>query len=98
MPFILLAVLFISSVALSAEPVNYCQNESVVQEWEDLLGKYPNDPDIIKLYALRTGLCEMVDGGQLTLDQAIDIFETERLRVLSEKQREQQRLQPEQGA
>ena len=80
------------------EAANYCVDEKVAREWQQLLSKYPNDDAIVKLYALRTGLCELVKQNQLALERAIDIFETERLQVITEKQWQRERIFPEQGA
>jgi hypothetical protein len=43
----------------------------------------------VRLFALRLGLCQLVDAGLLTLDRATTIFEQERQGALIERQREQ---------
>jgi len=48
------------------------------RQWARLLMKSPDDPMTIRLYALRDGLCGMVDRGQVKLEVAIAIFEDAR--------------------
>ena len=82
----------------AAEADNYCHDKTALDEWQALLSKYPDDADIIKLYALRSGLCAMVERDQLALDRAIAIFEAERVRIITEKQWDRERLQSKHGA
>ncbi len=81
-----LILLAVAPPATAAE--NYCHKPDVIQEWADLLAKYPQDPDVIRLYALREGLCEMIDRGLVELDQAIDIFNAEHTKAVIEQFRE----------
>jgi len=60
------------------EPDNYCNDPEANQQWARLLMKAPNDPMTIRLYALRDGLCGMVDRGQVKLEHATAIFERAR--------------------
>ncbi len=48
------------------------------QRWTRLLMKSSDDPMTIRLYALRDGLCAMVDRGQVKLGVATAIFEDAR--------------------
>ncbi len=48
------------------------------QQSPRLLMKAPDDPMTIRLYALRDGLCSMVDRGQVQLGVATAIFEDAR--------------------
>ncbi len=48
------------------------------QQWAKLLMKAPDDTMTIRLYALRDGLCGMVDRGQVKLEVATAIFEDAR--------------------
>jgi hypothetical protein len=67
------------------ESKNYCHSEENKQEFEDLLVKFPKDEGIIKLYAIREGLCAMIDSGKVPLDVGIDIWEAERSRLITER-------------
>lgn len=64
---------------------NYCFDPESWQEWEDLSTKYPDDMDIQTLHALRLGLCAKVGRGDLTLQQATDIFENARNAMINKK-------------
>lgn len=70
---------------------NYCKDQTSWQEWHELLKKYPDDDSIHALYALRMGMCSMVESGTLTLDRATRIFERMRESVIENK-KEQDRL------
>ncbi len=58
--------------------VNYCHEKKAANSVEGLFEKNRKDPLIIKLVALRVGLCTMLDEKKVTLDSAIDIFEDEK--------------------
>ncbi len=64
--------------------INYCQDADKAKEWEGMLLKYPEDLGIIKLYALRVGLCKSVKDRKITLDMAIDVFNIEHEKLLLE--------------
>lgn len=68
---------------------NYCKDSAQNDKWGKALAEYPEDPIIIKLFALRAGLCVMVDAGAVSLTDAINYFEEEREKLLAERQREQ---------
>lgn len=67
--FILSILLTVPSV-WAAEPETYCHDAAAWQEWDDLRAKYPDDPELITLYALRLGLCAMVEKKQIDADTA----------------------------
>jgi hypothetical protein len=64
---------------------NYCHDEAVNAEWDELLADTPRDAIVIRLYALRQGLCGMIDRGQVGLDQATRIFELEHMKGVRER-------------
>jgi hypothetical protein len=66
------------------ESVNYCHNKLETKKWQAMLIKYQGDTDIMKLYALRLGLCRAVDDKKIKLDDAIDVFNVEHLKVAEE--------------
>jgi len=84
---------FIDSSFLRAEGANYCHDEEVNQDWENLIAKYPKDFAIHTLHALRIGLCYKVERGDISLDEATEIFERARLALADERARK--RLQEE---
>ena len=89
---LLVSLLLINAV--SAEE-NYCRDQSVNWQWADMLTETPDDPLIIKLVALRFGLCVLVDQGLIALNRATEIFEQERSEAIAERrQDEQQRRSP----
>jgi hypothetical protein len=71
--------------AEATQSPNYCHDTSKNEEWKDMLAKYPNDPIIIKLAGLREGLCLMIDRGQITHAQGVDLWEEERQRSIVER-------------
>jgi len=66
-------------------PVNYCKDPQKAAEWEKHLADTPEDPLIAKLYALRAGLCKMVDEGKVKLEEAIRIWDIEHARSVNER-------------
>ncbi len=78
MRLLALMVLLASCSAHGDDPDNYCNDAEINQQWTRLLMKSPDDPMTIRLYALRDGLCSMVDRGQVKLGVAIAIFEDAR--------------------
>ncbi len=70
-------------------PKNYCHDPANKLEYENLLKKYPGDTHIISLYALRNGLCELIDAGKLDLSEGIDLWEIERHKVIIELQKKE---------
>ena len=57
------------------KPANYCHEKESWEQYHDLLAKYPDDDQIYSLYALRIGLCTMVEAGTISQNRAVDIFE-----------------------
>ena len=72
---ILLLSLLLFSCSLNAEEKNYCNDQDTNMQWEALIQEHPDDMQIHSLHALRLGLCFKVDRGDLTVDQATEIFE-----------------------
>ncbi len=71
--------------SLNAEEKNYCNDPNTNVQWEAMVKKHPDDLQIHALYALRLGLCFEVDRGDLTVDQATEIFENMRSALISAK-------------
>lgn len=67
-----------------AEPANTCHEPASQRQWLDLLAKHPADPLTVRLYALRVGLCQMIDQQLITVKQAALLLEQERARAIGE--------------
>jgi hypothetical protein len=75
--------------ATAPEEANYCHDPAVDAQWERMLGETPEDPIVLKLYGLRSGLCSMVDHGKISLNQATEIWERERAESVVQRYREE---------
>ncbi len=84
---ILALAILLFSFTLDAEETNYCEDPDANAQWEGLIQKHPDDMQIHALHALRLGLCFKVDRGDLSVDQATDIFENMRSALINTKQR-----------
>lgn len=60
------------------ETENYCLNPEYTKSNEELLARNPNNPSIQMIYALRLGICKMIEDGLISVEQGIDIFEEQR--------------------
>jgi hypothetical protein len=78
-----------NSVAAS---INYCHDEAANQEWERLANT-STEPEVKELYALRKELCNKVEAGEMELDTAIDLFESERVEKIQAIKRRKMRLE-----
>ncbi|MDD2725601.1 MAG: hypothetical protein PHH59_16495 [Methylovulum sp.] len=91
---LLMVWLCVLSVPVSAEgdgaTKNYCADPADKKEFEDLLGKNPTDKGIIRLFAIRQGLCDMIGKQQIPLETGMDLWAIERQKTMLE--RTQQRL------
>jgi len=68
---------------------NYCQDPAANQEWAEQIRANSGDKLLLRLFALRLGLCEMVRWELITLSEATALFETERVRAVQERQLEE---------
>jgi len=66
---------------------NYCKSEEKNAHWGRLLSKNKDDAMIVKLFALRTGLCVMIDAGAVTLNDAIDYFQEEKTKLIDQRKK-----------
>lgn len=76
--FLILTIFLTLTIQASAEVEHFCDNPQAVAEWEALIQKYPKDLNVQTLHALRIGLCEKIDQGELGVPDAIAIFEAMR--------------------
>jgi hypothetical protein len=74
-----------------ADPDNYCYQQKAWDDIEKLRQEAPNDPLVIRMYAMRKGLCMLIEEGKIPFEQGIEIFELERSRTLIERQQEETR-------
>ena len=83
----MLAILWLALTAqFTPASENYCQDQESWKEWDALVEKYPDDSDIQTLHALRIGLCLKVQRGDLSGQQATDIFENARDSIINKKE------------
>ena len=94
--FISLCLIFAVYSASFAESENYCHDKESWKEWDALVEKNPNDTEVQALHALRIGLCAKVDRGQITLEQATEIFESAREAIIKKRKEDQKREQDKQ--
>ena len=76
------------SYTINANETNYCYDLESNHEWEILIQKYPYDMELAALHALRIGLCYKVEKGDISLDQATDIFENVRMQLIDKQKLE----------
>ena len=69
---------------------NYCDDPAGWQSMEGLLQSAPGDELVIKLFALRLGLCQMIKDKKIDAQVGIDLFETERQRAIDRRTLEEQ--------
>ncbi len=77
--------LYFPTVAYSSEEKissNYCKDQESWEQYHELLAKYPDDEQIYSLYAMRIGLCSMVEAKTISQNRAVDIFERMRAALL----------------
>jgi hypothetical protein len=79
------------SYTLNAKEQNYCNDPDTNMQWEAMAQEHPDDLQIHALHALRLGLCFKVDRGDLTVDQATEIFENMRSALIDAKVREMEK-------
>jgi hypothetical protein len=68
-------------------PVHFCDDPAADQEWAEILAGNPQDDVVVRLYALREGLCSMIAGDLLPVERAIVLFEEEREKAIIERRR-----------
>jgi hypothetical protein len=89
--FIGLSLILVFCGLVYAESENYCHDKETWKEWDRLIEKSPNDTELQTLHALRIGLCAKVDQGQITIEQATEIFESAREAIIQKRKENQKR-------
>ncbi len=59
----------------NVEVRDYCSDPDLKLQWEFLISKYPEDMGLQALHALRLGLCFKVERNDISLEDALKIFE-----------------------
>jgi hypothetical protein len=72
-----------------AQNENYCHDDAMWAPMEALLKAHPDDTLVIRGYAMRLGLCRLIDDGKVSLETGIKLFELERQRAILERLQEQ---------
>ena len=67
---------------------NDCRDPASWARYEGLLRQVPEDPLVIRSYALRIGLCRLIEEGKISLEQGVEVFDVEKLRVIIERAQE----------
>jgi hypothetical protein len=70
MRYLILCLILCALPVIAAEPRNFCDDPELNRQWEEALTKYPKDPLVLKLSAVRTALCGMVSSKQINLETA----------------------------
>lgn len=93
--FLLLVPGLVSATIPSTETTDrtYCEDEGTRRDWEARTATNPDDSDLQMLHALWLGLCVKIQREGLTVDQATDLFERMRQRLI-ERRREQSAAEP----
>jgi hypothetical protein len=73
------------SAAAPSSTKNFCLDHANKKEFDELLRKNPTDNGIIRLFAIRQGLCEMIGKQQILPAYAIDLWAHERQKMLLER-------------
>ena len=80
------------------ESKNFCLDKQAALGNEELARKHPNDEIIVRLVAMRAGLCELIEKNIVELDFAIDLFNIEHQKGLYKRIDEEQTSTRETGA
>ena len=96
--FLLLVPGLVSATIPSTETTDrtYCEDEGTRRDWEERTTNNPDDSDLQTLHALWLGLCVKIQREGLAVDQATDMFERMRQRLI-EQRREQSTAEPKPG-
>ena len=96
--FLLLVPGLVSATIRSTESTNrtYCEDEGTRRDWKERTANNPDDSDLQTLHALWLGLCVKIQREGLAVDQATDMFERMRQRLI-EQRRDQSAAEPKPG-
>nr|AIJ02277.1 hypothetical protein [uncultured soil microorganism] len=97
MSHVIVLVLFtvcFASLTLADEAPNNCHDPASWQDWNDRVKQHPDDTELHTLHALWLGLCVKVERGDVSLDDAITIFENARSTLIQQRQDEKREKKP----
>lgn len=84
-----------AGVSFAAEKKNYCHDEASWAEWHQLMADNPTDDGVYSLYAMRRGLCGMVESGVIDEARATRLFEAARDALVGKRLEEERLRRPE---
>lgn len=82
-----------SHAAADESAVNYCHDQAAWDKIDTLLKRFPNDQLLIRSYAMRVGICRLIDEKKISLEAGIEVFDIERQRAVMERGMEDARRQ-----
>ena len=82
----------------ASETKNFCLDPQAAQKNEALARETPRDPVLIRLVAMRAGLCDLIAKQVIDLDFAIDLFNAEHANGVQKRLQEEQTSKKEIGA
>ncbi|MFZ4503260.1 MAG: hypothetical protein D4R63_09575 [Methylococcaceae bacterium] len=83
--FIVLNTLCCSVYATADINHKYCVDSKTTQEFTKLLTDHPQDTGIVRLVALKEGLCSMINQHQVSLHTANQLWDSERQKMFLER-------------
>jgi hypothetical protein len=95
---LLLMALSLPAWAEDEQSKNFCLDQKTVQNNEKLALDNPEDEAIIRLVALRAGLCGLIEKKIIDLDFAIDLFDGEYAKSIQKRIEQEQTGKQEIGA
>jgi hypothetical protein len=64
---------------------NQCHDQAAWDKIDDLLKKVPNDQLVIRAYAMRLGICRLIEEKKISLESGVRVFDLERQRAVMER-------------
>lgn len=86
--FIVIATMVMNTVCIAE---NLCSDKTSWKEWESLVKKYNNDMDVQMLHALRIGLCEKIEAGTISFEDAERLFDKYHQKIYLKAKEEQKK-------
>jgi hypothetical protein len=88
---LVLCLLLLSPAAYAAGDVkDSCNNPEVNQHWLEALKQHSDDPLVVRMFNMRTGLCGMLKNGQIDSETARSMWEQALTNALLESARQEQ--------
>ena len=87
--YMLLILFSLTATSFAEEIPNYCHDAETNAYWEGLKIRAADNFEVVNLANIREALCHKVDDGELSVEEATNLFEFERARVVDELKRGQ---------